>query len=91
MNPDISRTQPTDIELNLTPECEEAFSRVIGERTGIVVQDSQLMFLRASVRDACRKFNYASAQDYLSVANYCSSRDRQLVQASAVTLPAVRI
>ena len=27
----------------------------------------------------------------LSVANYCSSRDRQLVQASAVTLPAVRI
>ena len=78
MNPDISRTQPTDIELNLTPECEEAFSRVIGERTGIVVQDSQLMFLRASVRDACRKFNYASAQDYLSALQRCGETSREL-------------
>lgn len=64
-------------ELKLTPECEEVLCRLISDRTGIVVQDSQLTFLRASLQGACQKFNYATSPDYLDALQRCSETSRE--------------
>ncbi len=54
-------------KLVLTAEAEEAYCRLIRERSGIVVRDGQLVILRNAVVDACQRFKLKSSDDYLDL------------------------
>lgn len=52
-------------EVEVEADCEEAFCRLIAQRTGIVLQDHQLSNLRDTLRRGCERFAYANAAQYL--------------------------
>ncbi|MDO9053698.1 MAG: CheR family methyltransferase [Gallionella sp.] len=53
--------QDTDFEA----ACEEAFCRLIAQRTGIVLQDHQLHNLRDTAHRGCERFGYGDCAHYL--------------------------
>lgn len=61
----------------LDAACEEAFCRLIAQRTGIVLQDHQLPNLRDTVHKGCERFAYPDAAQYLHA----------LQQAQSLTAP----
>jgi chemotaxis protein methyltransferase CheR len=50
---------------DLDVACEEAFCRLIAQRTGIVLQDHQLHNLRDTTRRGCERFGYGDCAHYL--------------------------
>jgi len=57
--------------------CEEAFCRLIAQRTGIVLQDHQLHNLRDTARRGCERFGYGDCAHYL----------HELQQSQGLTTP----
>lgn len=53
----------------LDPACEEAFCRLIAQRTGILLQDHQLHNLRETVLKGSERFGYADSAQYLHELN----------------------
>ena len=49
----------------VSASCEEAICRLVQQRTGIVIQDHQLKKLQQTLQDACQRFNYHNANQYL--------------------------
>jgi chemotaxis protein methyltransferase CheR len=45
--------------------CEESFCKQIAQRTGIVLQDHQLVNLRDTIRNGCARFEYTDPAQYL--------------------------
>lgn len=56
-----TRTSAHDLDV----ACEEAFCRLIAQRTGIVLQDHQLHNLRDTARRGCERFGYGDCAHYL--------------------------
>ncbi len=50
---------------DIGPACEEAFCRVIAQRTGIVLHDHQLPNLRDTIRQGCRRFGFSGCIQFL--------------------------
>ncbi len=71
MNTHSNSFRPSDIQQNtrassvLNTVTEEAFCRLIAQRTGIVLQDHQLSNLRDTVNKGCERFGYSDAEHYL--------------------------
>ncbi|MDO8351567.1 MAG: CheR family methyltransferase [Gallionella sp.] len=63
--------------VDLDVACEEAFCRLIAQRTGIVLQDHQLHNLRDTARRGCERFGYGDCAHYL----------HELQQSQGLTTP----
>lgn len=50
---------------DIGPACEEAFCRVIAQRTGIVLHDHQLPNLRDTIRQGCGRFGFSGCIQFL--------------------------
>src|SRR5450631_2664425 len=55
-----------DLTATLNPACEEAFCRLIAERTGILLQDHQLHNLRETVQKGSQRFGFDDSAQYLN-------------------------
>ncbi|MDD4964598.1 MAG: hypothetical protein PHI11_11850 [Gallionella sp.] len=56
---------PSPTVMGLDASCEEAFCKLLVQRTGIVLQNHQLSNLRDTVRKGCERFAFRDAVQYL--------------------------